>query len=74
MGRAGDIAVVAPEQAEAAGTGVTFVSWSDGGARAHDITTPAAAATYTARFTDSYARPQGATPSRLSLVPAYPPL
>ena len=68
-----DIAVVAPEQAEAAGTGVTFVSWSDGGARAHDITTPATAATYTARFTDSYARPQGATPSRLSLVPAYLP-
>ena len=62
-----------PDQAEAGGSGVTFVSWSDGGARAHDITTPAAAATYTARFTDSYARPQGATPSRFSLVVAYPP-
>ena len=67
------IPVVAPDQAEAGGSGVTFVSWSDGGARAHDITTPATAATYTARFTDSYARPQGATPSRFSLVVAYPP-
>ena len=64
--------VVAPDQAESGGTGVTFVSWSDGGARAHDVTTPAAAATYTARFTDSYARPQGATPARFSLVVAYP--
>ena len=34
------IPVVAPDQAEAGGSGVTFVSWSDGGARAHDITTP----------------------------------
>ena len=63
---------MAPDQAETGGTGVTFVSWSDGGARAHDVTTPAAAATYTARFTDSYARPQGATPARFSLVVAYP--
>jgi glucose/arabinose dehydrogenase/PKD repeat protein len=66
------IPVVAPDQAEAGGSGVTFVSWSDEGARAHDITTPAAAATYTAQFTDSYARPQGATPARFSLVVAYP--
>ncbi|MGH3369051.1 MAG: hypothetical protein ACRDPR_03540, partial [Nocardioidaceae bacterium] len=65
------IPVVAPDQAEAGGTGVTFVSWSDGGARTHDITTPAAAATYMVRFTDSYARPQGATPARFSLVVAY---
>ena len=64
--------VVAPDQAESGGTGVTFVSWSDGGARAHEVTTPAAAATYTARFTDSYARPQGATPARFSFVVAYP--
>ena len=28
----------------------TFLSWSDGGAQAHSITTPAAATTYTARF------------------------
>jgi glucose/arabinose dehydrogenase/PKD repeat protein len=65
--------VQAPDQATAGGSGVTFVSWSDGGARAHDITTPAAAATYTARFTHFYARPQGASPARLALVPAYPP-
>jgi len=30
--------------------GFEFVSWSDGGARAHTITTPASAATYTATF------------------------
>ena len=64
--------VVAPDQAESGGTGVTFVSWSDGGARAHEVTTPTAAATYTARFTNSYARPQGATPARFPLVVAYP--
>lgn len=34
-------------------TGYTFVSWSDGGARAHTITTPAAPATYTATFSST---------------------
>lgn len=37
--------VNAPNQA-----GYTFQSWSDGGAAAHTITTPATAATYTANF------------------------
>ena len=32
-------------------TGFTFSSWSDGGAKAHTITTPATATTYTATFT-----------------------
>jgi len=31
-------------------TGFSFVSWSDGGAQAHTIVTPASAATYTATF------------------------
>lgn len=65
------IPVDAPDQEDPAGSGVTFVSWSDGGTQAHEITTPAAAATYTARFTRFYARPRGATPARFSLVPAY---
>ncbi|HMI93762.1 MAG TPA: PKD domain-containing protein, partial [Polyangiales bacterium] len=34
-------------------TGFTFASWSDGGARAHTISTPATAATYTATFTSA---------------------
>ena len=67
------IPVVAADQTDPQGGGVTFVSWSDGGAAAHDITTPPTAATYTARFTHTYARPQGATPARSSLVVAYRP-
>ena len=67
------IPVVAADQTDEQGSGLTFVSWSDGGAPAHDITTPAAPATYAARFTRAYARPQGATPSRSSLVIAYRP-
>ncbi|HEX6737813.1 MAG TPA: hypothetical protein VF310_06070, partial [Vicinamibacteria bacterium] len=34
-----------------AGTNYTWASWSDAGARAHAITTPLTAATYTATFT-----------------------
>jgi glucose/arabinose dehydrogenase/PKD repeat protein len=65
------VPVNAPDQSDPSGSGVTFVSWSDGGARAHEITTPAAPATYTARFTHGYARPKGATPARVPLVVAY---
>jgi glucose/arabinose dehydrogenase/PKD repeat protein len=65
------IPVTASDQTDSEGSGVTFVSWSDGGTATHDITTPAAPATYTARFTRSYARPQGATPARFPLVIAY---
>ncbi|MGH2979624.1 MAG: PKD domain-containing protein, partial [Solirubrobacterales bacterium] len=67
------IPVDAPEQADAAGSGVTFVSWSDGGAPAHEVTTPPSAATYTARFTHAYARPKAASPARLPLVIAHSP-
>ncbi len=42
--------VVAANQVDAGGHGRTFVSWSDGGAAAHTITTPGTAATYTANF------------------------
>ena len=65
------IPVNAPDQVDSSGQGTTFVSWSDSGTRAHEVPTPQAPATYTATFTQRYARPQGATPTRLSLAPAY---
>jgi glucose/arabinose dehydrogenase/PKD repeat protein len=48
-----NIPVEAADQTDAFGTQWSFSSWSDGGARAHTITTPASAATYTATFTSS---------------------
>jgi hypothetical protein len=44
------LAVNAPHQTDAGGSGWAFTSWSDGGAQSHAIATPAAAATYTATF------------------------
>ena len=61
----------APDQADGNGANWRFSSWSDGGPAAHQITTPGAAATYTARFASVYARPKGATPVNVSLVPAF---
>jgi glucose/arabinose dehydrogenase/PKD repeat protein len=61
----------APNQTDAFGLGEVFVSWSDGGAQSHEITTPSADATYTATFTRYYARPRGAAYAHVSLVPAY---
>ena len=64
----------APEpQYDSQGQGQTFVSWSDGGARVHQITTPAAATTYTATFTPRYVRPRAATRIQVPLVPAFRP-
>jgi hypothetical protein len=51
--------------------GDTFLSWSDGGAPSHTITTPSTDTTYTATFTRNYARPRGATEVRVPLVPSY---
>jgi hypothetical protein len=42
--------VNAPAQADASDQRWTFASWSDGGAAAHTITTPASATTYTATY------------------------
>jgi glucose/arabinose dehydrogenase/PKD repeat protein len=67
------VTVDAPDQIDSTGTTLTFVSWSDGGSRSHEITTPSAPATFTARFTSAYARPKSATPARLALVNAYSP-
>ncbi|HEU4346361.1 MAG TPA: PQQ-dependent sugar dehydrogenase, partial [Actinoplanes sp.] len=45
------VGVNAPDQSDGTGQAWRFASWSDNGAQAHTITTPAAPATYTARFT-----------------------
>lgn len=42
--------VNAPAQTNSSGQSYAFASWSDGGAAAHTITTPATAASYTATF------------------------
>jgi hypothetical protein len=48
--------LVVPTAPEAGGSGTQFVfsNWSDGGTASHQVTTPAAAATYTATFTTQY--------------------
>jgi glucose/arabinose dehydrogenase/PKD repeat protein len=52
--------VNAPPQVDGAGKAWTFTSWSDGGAQAHTITTPASPATYTATFTAGDSPPAAA--------------
>ncbi len=42
--------ISAPSPQSSGGTTYNWVSWSDGGARSHDISTPASATTYTAVF------------------------
>jgi glucose/arabinose dehydrogenase len=59
-----DVGVNAPAQVDGSGTSWTFQSWSDGGAASHTIKTPAAAASYTARFVQAPSGPSG-------LVAAY---
>ncbi len=58
--------VEAPNQTDATGQAMEWVSWSDGGAAAHTITTPATPATYTASFR---AAGGGGTPVSLTFVP-----
>jgi glucose/arabinose dehydrogenase/PKD repeat protein len=66
------LALGVPEpQFDGQGRGQTFVSWSDGGARVHPITTPASSQTYTATFTPRYVRPKAAHRIDVPLVPAY---
>jgi glucose/arabinose dehydrogenase len=65
------LAVNAPDQQDALGNPLVFAAWSDGGARAHTITTPASPATYVATYTRPYARPKAASPLRASMVVAY---
>ena len=67
-----DLLVNAPNQASSTGAPYDFTSWSDGGAASHTITTAASPRGYLASFDPSgYARPKGATPTNIRLVPAY---
>jgi PKD repeat protein len=66
------LALGAPQpQFDAQGQGQTFVSWSDGGAQVHPITTPTSSLTYTATFTSRYVRPRAAHRIQVPLVPAF---
>ena len=58
-------------QFTSSGQGQNFVSWSDGAAPSHAITTPPTDSTYTATFTPNYVRPSGAQKTRVPLVPAH---
>jgi hypothetical protein len=60
-----NVSVNAPDQTDASGNARVFGSWSDGGGRQHTISTPAAAATYTATFTSAPAPP----PTILTFTP-----
>ena len=60
-----DLNVNAPDQVDGSGQAWTFSSWSDGGAAAHVITTPASPATYTATFREAV--------SDLALIKTDPP-
>ncbi|MBI4892483.1 MAG: hypothetical protein HY821_17795, partial [Acidobacteria bacterium] len=48
---------------DSAGTRRLFASWSDGGAQSHTVTTPGAAATYTASFSTQYLLTTAASPA-----------
>jgi hypothetical protein len=45
------VTLTAPATATIGGVAHRFASWSDGGARTHEIVVPPASATYTARYT-----------------------
>jgi glucose/arabinose dehydrogenase len=47
----------APSPQTVAGTRYEFVSWSDGGAQSHDVSTPSAATTYTAIYQEAAGSP-----------------
>lgn len=64
------IGVVSPQ-----GTGGvrhTFTGWSDGGVQTHTITTPSAAATYTAAFQTAYLVTTGVSPASSGTVQVSP--
>jgi uncharacterized repeat protein (TIGR01451 family) len=60
-----DLSVDAPDQVDGSGQAWTFSSWSDGGAAAHTIKTPASPATYTATFREAV--------SDIALIKTDPP-
>ena len=64
--------VNAPNQGNSTGSPYAFTYWSDGGAATHTITTPGSPTAYLATFEPGgYARPKGATPTNIRLVPAF---
>src|SRR5207248_2171891 len=63
--------VKAADQSDGGGRPYDFVSWSDGGAATHTITTPSSPATYTAAFEPAYDRPRQSAGPDFSLVPAF---
>ena len=68
--------VTAPSPQSVSGTSFTFSSWSDGGARSHEIVAPAAPATYTATFASPPPPPPpppALPPPPLPPPPASPP-
>ena len=69
-----DLLVHAPNQGSSSGSPFNFSSWSDGGAASHTIATPASPRSYLATFEPGgYARPKGASPAAIRLVPAFKP-
>jgi glucose/arabinose dehydrogenase len=62
--------VTAPSPQAAVGTTFSFSSWSNGGARSHELVAPAGPATYTARFA---APPSPPAPPLPPPPPARPP-
>ncbi len=63
--------VTAPSPQAAGGTSFSFSSWSDDGARTHELTAPAGPATYTATFTSP---PSPPPPPPVSPPPVVLPL
>jgi glucose/arabinose dehydrogenase len=64
--------VGAPERLTFGGREYVFSSWSDGGARSHSITVPAAASTLTARYLPADQQPP-APPKLPTKLPSKPP-
>jgi hypothetical protein len=65
--------IAAATQSAATGSRSIFVSWSDGGAGSHNITSPSVATTYTATFTTQYQLTTSATPTGSGSVAVNPP-
>ena len=62
--------ISAPPTAVIGGTTYNFVSWSDGGAVTHDLTTPASNATFTANYALPNTAPTVATPAAAAPNPS----
>ena len=63
--------VSAPTPQTLGGTGYQFASWSDGGAASHDLTAPATATTYAARYRQQDPPPAATVAAKVG-VPSIP--